>query len=178
MAVIEHRFSEAEYETSHTAAYETQHQTILRMTSILKSLMGLVQLQLVVTGCAHTVCLKVIDASTGRPLAGVSASWQQTYHGVLHYGHEGPTNLPSSGENGFIKVGKLHRDWSSTFIFTRPGYSNVYGGFTSKGKMLLGEEIRYFPPGRLDGQFYLKGRIVSAFLSNQCFVVPLPKSSE
>ena len=110
-------------------------------------------LPLVVTGCAQTLFVKTIDASTGRPLASVTTSWQQAYHGILHYGHEGPTNLPPSGQDGLVNVGELHRNWSGSLIFTCSGYSNVYGEFTSKGKLILAEQIEYFPPVSLRDSF-------------------------
>jgi len=143
--------------------------------SILVLSVALGLLGLVVTGCAHTLCVKTVDATTGRPLAGVSTSWQQSYHGIVHFGHEGPTDLPPSGEDGLINVGELHRNWSGSFIFACPGYANVYGEFTSKGKLILAEKIEYFPPGKLEGQFYLKGDMTSAPQSNGCFLVKMSK---
>ena len=107
-------------------------------------LLGL--LSLLAAGCAHTICIKAIDASTKEPLAGVSTQWLQYYHGYFHLGHEGPTNLPFSGKDGLISVGDLHRNWSSSFIFACPGYSNIYGEYTSRGRMIqpVDSEARRF----------------------------------
>jgi hypothetical protein len=149
-----------------------------RLAFNLKLLIALAPVALVAAGCARTLCVKVVDASSGRPLSGVSASWQQYYHGYFHTGHEGPTNLPPSGDDGLIRVGELHRNWSSYFIFSCPGYSTVYGEFTpSRGQMIVADEIKYFPPGRFAGEFYLKGNMTSTSQSNGCFVVPLPESA-
>jgi hypothetical protein len=148
------------------------------LVSILTLLTMLLPLLLVAAGCASTpnmLCVKVIDASTRRPLAGVSTSWQQYFHGYFHLEQEGPMDIPISGNDGLISVGNLHRNWTSIFIFTCPGYSNIYGEYTSRNKMILADKIEYFPAGGLSGQFYLTGNMTSALASNWCFVIPLHK---
>ena len=149
-----------------------------RLASFLKALIDLAPLSVVAAGCAGTLCVKLVDASNGRPLAGVSTSWQQYYHGYFHLKREGPTNLPPTVQDGLITVGDLHRNWSSSFIFACPGYSNVYGELTSKGKLILADKVEYYPSEKFAGQFYLKEGLVPASQSNGCFVVPLPKSGE
>src|SRR5690349_7267506 len=126
----------------------------MKASSILPLLVVLGLLPLIATGCAHALCVKIVDASTGKPLVGVSTSWQQYYHRYYHSGREGPTNLPPSGEDGVITFGKLHQGWTSYFVLACPGYSNVYGCFPVRGKLHMAKEISYFPPGRFAGEFY------------------------
>jgi len=87
---------------------------------------------------------------------------------------EGPTNLPPSGPDGVVAVAGLHRWWTNDFIFSRPGYSNVYGGYGSGG-LTLGQSMRHFPPGPLQDQFILEGSMKAAVKSNGCFLVEMPK---
>lgn len=145
------------------------------LASILKLVIAFTSVSLVVAGCAApTLCIKTVDAETGQPLAGVSTSWRQDHNGYFHLEHEGPTNLPPSGQDGIISVEGLHRDWGSRFIFSCPGHSNVYG-FYSVGKMGLAERVTYLPPGPLEGEFILDGNLTSAFQSNGCFLVKMPR---
>ena len=132
---------------------------------------------LVAVGCAHNICLKTVDATTGAPLAGTSVSWRQDRHDiVLGLASYGPTNLPPSGQDGVVEAVGLQRNWVSSFVFTHPGYSNVYGIY-SGGKLGLAERVSGLE-GRFKGQFILEGKLATASLSNGCFVVPLPKSGE
>jgi hypothetical protein len=148
------------------------------LVSTLKWLIVLGPLALVVAGCAHDICLKTVDATTGAPLARTSVSWRQDRHDiVLGLASYGPTNLPPSGEDGVIHVGGLRRNWASRFVFTHPGYSNVYGIY-SRGGLGLAERVWDAGEGRFKGQFTLEGKLATASLSNGCFVVPLPKSGE
>ena len=126
-------------------------------------------------GCTHTICLKVVDATTHQPLEGISTQWVQARHQMFQeLKQEGPTNLPPTGLDGVIKVSGLHRWWSSDFIFSRPGYSNVYGLYGTRGLTLSGQ-LRRFPAGRLQDQFYLEGNLVVADKSNGCFLVEMQK---
>ena len=137
----------------------------------------LTAMALVAVGCAHTICLKTVDATTGAPLAGTSVSWRQDRHDiVLGLASYGPTNLPPTREDGIVEAVGMRRNWSSSFVFTHPGYSNVYGGY-SRGTLTLAERTHALE-GRFKGQFILEGKLTTAFLSNGCFVVPLPKSGE
>lgn len=126
-------------------------------------------------GGSHTIRLKVVDAATHQPLEGVSAQWVQARHQMFQeLKQEGPTNLPPTGLDGVIKVGGLHRWWSSDFIFSLPGYSNVYGVYGTRGLTLSGR-MKHFPPGRLQDQFYLEGNLTVADKSNGCFLVEMQK---
>jgi hypothetical protein len=136
----------------------------------LKVLLGIVSL--VLTGCGHTIRLKVVDAATKEPLAGVSTLFRQDYDGYFHLKHEGPTNLPPSGHDGVIAVSGLHRNWYGRFIFSCPGRSNFFGLY-SVGSLGLADRIRYMPPGPFEGQFILEGTLTSASRSNGCFLIPM-----
>ena len=126
-------------------------------------------------GCAHSIRLKTVDAATHEPLEGVTVQWVQAKHQMFQQlKQEGPTNLPPSGSDGVVKVDGLHRWWSSDFTFSRPGYSNVYGGFGS-GKLVLSERMQHFPPGQLQDQFWLTGPMTVAEKSNGCFLVEMRK---
>jgi hypothetical protein len=145
-----------------------------RLAFSLKLVIALIPVSLILAGCVRTVCIKTVDAATGRPLAGVSTSWRQDYDGYFHVKHEGPTNLPLTSQDGNISVGGLHRYWTSSFIFSCPGYSNVYGIY-SLGELGLAERVRYFPPGPFKDEFFLEGKLTSASLSNGCFLIPMQK---
>lgn len=138
----------------------------------------LTAMALVAVGCAHDICFKTVDATTGAPLPGTSGSWRQDRHDiVLGLASYGPTNLPPSGQDGVIHVHGLRRNWTSRFVFTHPGYSNVYGIY-SRGGLGLDERVWDAGEGRFTGQFTLEGKLATASLSNGCFVVPLPQSGE
>jgi hypothetical protein len=137
-------------------------------------------LSLAFSGCAHRIRFKPIDATTKEPLVGVSIRWLQFKHRMFsRSGHEGPTNLPPLGQNGIIKIGGLHTWWESEFIFSRPGYSNVYGGYETgvfkNSDFTLGERVTYFPPGPFEDEFILEGKLTSANRSNGCFTIPMHK---
>jgi len=126
-------------------------------------------------GCAHTIRIKIVDATTREPLEGVSTRWLQARHQMFQQlKQEGPTNLPPSRQDGTIVVGGLHTWWSSDLIFSCPGYSNVYGQYGS-GILCLARRMRYFPPGPLQEQFILEGGVRVAEKSSGCFVVEMQK---
>jgi hypothetical protein len=81
------------------------------------------------TGCASTVVFKAVDIATSQPLAGVNTVWRMDSHDYLDITtyHFGPTNLPTSKEDGIIVVGGIYKGKASRFIFSRDGYAPVYG---------------------------------------------------
>jgi hypothetical protein len=83
---------------------------------------------LLLTGCAHTITFKVVDAASGRPVSGVAANWRQDSADLLlgTY-HFGPTNLPPSGEDGVVVVRGIYRGKQNRFIFSKSEYATVYG---------------------------------------------------
>ena len=136
-------------------------------------------LAVAMAGCANrSICIRAVDAKTRKPLAGVTTEWSEHRHQMFRpLTHYGPTNLPISGQDGQIEVRSLHKNWLSTFVFSCPGYPNLYGRY-SGGVLNVGTNVLYYPPGQLDGEFRLQGDTETAVKSNGCFVVPLPKSSE
>ena len=138
----------------------------------------LAALALTSTGCcSQRICIKAVDATTAEPLAGVVTEWRQDRHQMfLHIAHYGPVKLPPSGQNGVIEVKGVRRTWESHFIFSCPGYSNVYGSYSSGGSFYLSKQISYFPLGPLEGEFRLEGKPETAAESNGCFLVTLSKT--
>jgi hypothetical protein len=118
--------------------------------SIIKSILGLA-LILLAAGCAHSlrtnliagpaqdVKIRVVDAQTGHPLAGVNANWQQhVYSPRFGEYHFGPTNLPPSGNNGIILVPGIRSNCANRLILARDGYATVYAGYW-EGALAYGE---------------------------------------
>jgi hypothetical protein len=113
---------------------------------------------LFMVGCAHTMRVKVIDAETGQPVAGVEVCWRQDYQDLLLGSHHyGPTNLPSSTTDGLITLDGLHPKDVSRFIFSHPGYRTVYGIY-SGGALTLAEATNAAVPPEL---FILKGKLIT-----------------
>jgi hypothetical protein len=124
-------------------------------------------------GCAHSIRLKTVNATTHEPLEGVSVQWVQARHQMFQpLKQEGPANLPPSGPGGIVKVDGLHRWWSSDFTFSHPGCSNVYGIYGS-GKLTVSDQMQHFPSGPLQDQFWLRGHLTVADKSNGCFLVEM-----
>lgn len=126
-------------------------------------------------GCAHKICLKTVDANTHASLAGVCVQWLQARHQMFQtLKQEGPTNLPSSGPDGIINVAGLHKWWTSEFVFTCSGYSNVYATYEGR-RLVSSEEMHHFPSGQLQDQFMLSGDLKIAEKSNGCFLIEMQK---
>ena|SRR5947209_3469949 len=127
-------------------------------------------------GCAHTrqICIKVVDAQTRTPLAGVHTTWRQDRSDLFRGpARIGPTNLPATGPYGIIKVEAMRPGtWCNRFIFVCPGYQKLYGAFEPE-RLNLTKEVDWE-----GGPFILEQPIVSAAVTNGCFVVPLEKSKE
>jgi hypothetical protein len=150
----------------------------LNLASVFKLVILSGTFSLASAGCAHSIRLRAADSATKKPLAGVAVSWTQYKTQMFSkIKHEGPTNLTPSGQNGIIEIGGLHTWWGSEFIFSCPGYSNVYGGCWTgvfgNSDFLLGERITYFPPGLLEDQFILEGKLTTANRSKGCFIIPI-----
>ena len=137
---------------------------------------ALASMSLILAGCAHTmsahtISIKAVDSATSQPLAGVSTWWRQDYKDLLlGSSHYGPTNLPPSQENGVINIRGLHPTWSSRFIFSCCGYSNVYA-ICSGDTLTLADQITSLP----GDQFILEGPLTSITPSNGCFIIPMPR---
>lgn len=127
--------------------------------------------------CSQNICVKAVDATTKKPLARVVTEWRQDRHQMfLHIAHYGPVKLPPSDQDGMIEIKGIRRTWESHFIFSCPGYSNIYGSFYTGGSFYLSDHISYFPPGPLEGEFHLEGKPQTAVESNGCFIVAMPKT--
>lgn len=138
----------------------------------------LAALSFTLTGCCHQqICVQAVDAATTEPLAGVVTEWRQDRHQMfLSIAHYGPIKLPSSGQDGTVEVKGVRRTWESHFVFSRPGYSNVYGSYYSGGSFYLSKHVSYFPPGPFEGEFRLEGKPETAVESNGCFLVTMSKA--
>jgi hypothetical protein len=127
-------------------------------------------------GCVYKIRLKTIDADTHQPLEGVAVQWVQARNLMLQtIIHEGPTNLPPSGPNGIIALGGLHHWWTSEFVFTFPGYSNVYGEYQAlafgSGHLRLADAMQPISRGVLQDQFFLEGHVKEAVKTNGYFLI-------
>lgn len=145
------------------------------MIAKLKICIVLFTASLLMIGCAHTVCIKVVDDETKKPLDGVSTWWLQYRHDVLRgVKHEGPTILPPTGRDGVIRLTNVHNAiWGNEMIFSRPRYSNVYAEWYRHEGMTLATGFTNFPAGDLEQEFTLKGTLTEAARSNGCYIVPM-----
>lgn len=129
-------------------------------------------------GCCHQrIFLRTVDASSQEPLDGVRVEWRQErtqmFERVTHH----TLVLPLSSQKGVIEVNGIHCSWNSYFVFSRPGYSNVYGLYQSGRNFLLGHRIVYLPEGEFQGDFYLSGKADKAVKTNGCFVIPMSNAA-
>jgi hypothetical protein len=148
----------------------------LKFLSTANLMLGLGVLAFALAGCAHqTISVEAVDANTRKPLAGVTTEWRehryQMFRPVTHYA---PTNLPSTGQNGIVEIRGLHRNWTSTFIFSSAGYSNLYGKYDG-GTLNLGTNVVYYPSGMLEGDFRFDGDPKMATKSNGSFLLPMQR---
>ena len=143
---------------------------ILHIRLLLSLVAGLV----LVTGCARTICLRVVDSNTSQLLSGVSVRWREDAAYNLLTGRRystGPTNF-GSGDDGVITVGGIHKKWVSRFVFSRDGYATLYGTYTRE-KLELAERIK--PDPLPQDRFILEEPRVVVGPSNGCFLVKMPK---
>jgi hypothetical protein len=130
----------------------------------------------VLAGCAHSIRIKAVDATTGQPLVGVATEWRQNRHQMFQrIAHTAPTNLPPSGQEGLIEVRGIYRTWNSQFVFSLPGYSTVYGHYYSGGDLNLSTQVSRIPSGLFAGEFYLEGKLEAVGKTNGCFLVRMQK---
>lgn len=137
---------------------------------LLRLVYGLAFGLLLVTGCAHTLCIKVIDATNGKSVVGVSTLWHEHVYDLLTGRHQtGPTNLPPSSDLGLITIPNVHKHWANTLVFSKPGYRTVYGNYIDS-KVWLSIRMHTFS----DNENVLDDPMTQAALTNGCFVVPMP----
>ncbi len=127
-------------------------------------------------GCANqSVRIEAVDANTRAPLAGVTVEWMEHRHQMFRpLTHYGPTNFLPSDQDGMIEVHGLHQNWFSTFVFSCPGRSKVYGRF-ARGVLNVATNVVYYPPGELDSEFRFAGDTETAIKTNGCFLIAIPK---
>ena len=138
----------------------------------LNILLSLAVVAAATVGCAHTLRIRLVDAGSEQPLAGVETSWREDKIDLLLGAyHNGPTNLqPSTGE-GIVTVGKVHPRWVGRFEFTAPGYTQRYGMY-SRGGLALGTKTNANIRGE---RFVLEGPVTTAASSNGTFTVPMSR---
>lgn len=144
-----------------------------RFAGLLRLALLTVPCFLLATGCASTIQLKVVDAKTSQPLAGVSAVWREdVYDLILGKFQTGPTNLPPSNDSGIITINDVHKKRIGRLILSHPGYLTVYGAY-SAGRLEFSGAIR--PPPLPQDRFILEDPRIWASLTNGCFLIPMPK---
>jgi hypothetical protein len=127
-------------------------------------------LALFLVGCVHkTIHLEVLDGGTGKPLPDVTAEWREHRYQMLQtIVHSEAIKMGPSDRNGSIVIGGAHRNWVSTFVFRKPGYSDLYGRYEG-GSLKLGTSVS---PGLYETDFQVEGRSQS-IKSNKVFLVPM-----
>ena len=123
------------------------------------------------TGCANRISIKIVtlDSTTGQPIAGVSTRWLESHHDIVLGSHYyGPTNLPTTTENGIVQVENLNTNWGSTFTFTRSGYSSVYA-FYGNEHLTVAKQVKV----DTIGGFIFNGNFSVINSSNGFFVVKM-----
>jgi hypothetical protein len=110
------------------------------------------------TGCVlKTIKVKMVDASTGQPIAGVTTLWRQDRYQMFEtIAHSDLLREPASGPGGIIEIGGIYRNWNQTFVFFCPGYSNAYVAYS--GTMTLADKLDCIPPFGFGDRFELDGR--------------------
>jgi hypothetical protein len=133
-------------------------------------------LLLALAGCANqSIRIKAVDASTRKPLAGVTTEWREHRHQMFRpVTHFGPTNLPPSDQDGLIEVRSFHRNWLSAFVFSSPGYSTVYGTYAG-GYLNFGTNVTHCTNGIFATEFLFNDDPKMATKSNGCFIVSMPQ---
>ena len=127
-----------------------------------------------VTGCAHTLHLKVVDAKSGEPLAGVSTLWREdsAYNLLTGRRHQTRPNNLMSGQDGLITVNTIHKKWVSRFVFSHVGYATLYGIYTPES-LELARGVR--PDPLPQDRFILLDPRFLVGPSNGCFLIPMQK---
>ena len=130
----------------------------------------------VLAGCAPSIRIKVVDAVTGQPLAGVITEWRQNRHQMFHLiAHTGPINLSPSDRDGLIEVRPIYRTWGSQFVFSYPAHPNIYGHYDWRRDLVVGTNVTYISSGQLEGEFSFEAKPEVAVKSNWCFIVRMPR---
>jgi hypothetical protein len=140
-------------------------------------------LTVLIAGCAQSLRLKTVDASTGKPVSGVCVSMRQFRADMLHRaGEVGSVNLGYSDENGIIAVRGFHKSWwLSEFTFSCQGYSNTYGQY-NENRLRFSTGITnsslYGAGSPFSNVFTLQKPIVLSQFSNGFFQILLEPNRE
>lgn len=128
----------------------------------------------ILTGCTHTVQLKVVDGTTGRPVSGVAVLWKEYSAYNLLTGKRkqaGPDNYFSNND-GLITVSNLHKKRVSYYTFSHQDHAILYG-VSYPDSIRVSTQIKA-PPISQD-RFMLEGQREVIYPSNKIYVITLPK---
>jgi hypothetical protein len=147
-----------------------------KFLSVANLVLGLGVLVIALAGCANqAIHITAVDATTGKPLAGVATEGREHRHQMfLPVTHYGPINLPSSDQDGLIELHSFHRNWLSAFVFSRAGYSTLYGTYAG-GYLNFGTNVTFCTNGIFATEFLFNDDPKMAVKSNGCFLLPMPK---
>lgn len=131
---------------------------------------------MILCGCKHSIRIKAVDSATGKPLAGVATEWRQHRHQITGpIAHTGPIRLRFSDDDGLIKVNGKYRNWISEFVFTHPGYSEIYARYGTGREMVVGDKVSRIDSGQLEGEFRFDGETQTVIRDDSMFVLPLKR---
>jgi hypothetical protein len=68
------------------------------------------------------VTFRVVDAGTGRPLAGVTTMGREELISILFGQKSRELAFPPTAPDGLVRAAGLHDSWGQTFAFTKNGY--------------------------------------------------------
>lgn len=146
----------------------------MKQSSLIKNrfLFIIIAAQCGLVGCTRAIHLAIIDNLNDKPLAGVSVLWREDSAYNIFTQHQrqfGPTNFISRPD-GSVTIDQVHEKWASRLIFSRPGYSTVYGIYY-RGNLKIAERIMR-PPLPQD-RFILEGYRSLILSSNGIFVIKM-----
>ena len=124
-------------------------------------------------GQAHNIRLKIVDAKTGDPLAGVSVVWREDREDLI-YGnaHLGPIDLAPSDDKGEITIEASHEKMVDRLVLSCAGYVTMYGVY-SDGSLNVSREIQ--PPPLPQDLFELDDPQTDDEINEGSIVVRMPK---
>ena len=92
---------------------------------------------LICGGCTNPgLTFHVIEATTGQPLAGVTAAEQGANHDMIFASSSHDVYGPID-ETGVFTTGRMRRDWGYHWNFTKPGYKASHVLFSAGGSYVF-----------------------------------------
>ena len=79
----------------------------------------------ILTGCAQTLRLKVVDATDNRPLEGVAMTWIKVQPGLLKGIHSERMDLQLPPSANGVPIRDVGKQENHTFILMKPGYQKA-----------------------------------------------------